>query len=355
MRTFTINDALFLEFVEFLIEFLGDNYSSLSSYALEYTMALYMNLCLNNKTIDICRKLGPVVITLLINILNTRHEFCLPYITGSLYNLLADEDINNNAKNLRLENVLQQHVMVRINYFNVKLQSYLYFMQNSSGVVRSQLEYILEVHRSSKSCQMLSVDEINENEEVDHIEIELDSFDDVNGINGEDLLQDYVLQKKVLRCSDIKAADVAAKKSSVQKNASVNSRIMSKTEACKPSKSQIDIKSSTSMKEIRSESKQIQKVDNLCNENKRRSNKCGTEQKFKKKSNLKMSTTSRINNPSIGSNISYEPKCVRMNCRENCLKHYCKNTNEIMSRQCKQPSYNLCWKRWYCGRCPSCK
>lgn len=100
----------------------------MSSYSLEYSMALFMNLCLNSKAIDIFREERATIVNILINILNERYDFCLPYVTGALFNMLTDEVINEYAKEMNLADALEKQLKViafNMNFLNMNIKLFI--------------------------------------------------------------------------------------------------------------------------------------------------------------------------------------------------------------------------------------
>ncbi|XP_063242372.1 lisH domain-containing protein ARMC9-like isoform X2 [Bacillus rossius redtenbacheri] len=157
--------------VEWLVRHLAAGHSSARAYTLEYGTALLMNLCLHRRARQRCRPLARPALELLSALLATEATHALPYVNGTLFSLLSEEQINREAKKMGLGRVLD------------------YYILRSEGEPRRQLEYIARLHRGD--CQPdhtpLS-DEENEDddsEEVDLLEEELDSDDPMKGGQGE--------------------------------------------------------------------------------------------------------------------------------------------------------------------------
>lgn len=98
--------------VEHLVKFLDENYSSISSYGLEYTTALFMNLSLHNETRLRCKVMAEKIIRLFPKLLDDKYECCFPYVNGAMYSLLTDPTINEQAKKMNLDKVLKQQINV---------------------------------------------------------------------------------------------------------------------------------------------------------------------------------------------------------------------------------------------------
>lgn len=102
--------------VEYLVNFVNSNSKSISGYCLEYSCALLMNLCLHKQARETCGHRPKEILSLLMKLLDDEHEFCLPYVNGTLYSLLGNSHINQEARKMQLGKVLKQHVQVEITY-----------------------------------------------------------------------------------------------------------------------------------------------------------------------------------------------------------------------------------------------
>lgn len=98
-----------------MVKFVSDNYRKLSSYCLEYSTALLMNLWLH---VDAREKSYPMVndiIKMLATLLDVKYENCLPYINGALYSLLPDPHFHKVAKEVKLGQIIECRIPVRYN------------------------------------------------------------------------------------------------------------------------------------------------------------------------------------------------------------------------------------------------
>lgn len=97
---------------KFMVKFLLDNYKKLSSYCLEYSTALLMNLWLHVDAREQSRLIVKDVIKLLATLLDVKYENCLPYINGALYSLLPDPTFHKIAKEAKLGQIIEYRIPV---------------------------------------------------------------------------------------------------------------------------------------------------------------------------------------------------------------------------------------------------
>lgn len=76
-----------------------------------------MNLCLHKEAREICKKQPEDVVTLLMNLLDKKYSYCMPYVNGSMYSLLSDPVINAEAKVRGLGDVIISHMKVTHHFF----------------------------------------------------------------------------------------------------------------------------------------------------------------------------------------------------------------------------------------------
>ncbi|XP_067000714.2 lisH domain-containing protein ARMC9 [Anabrus simplex] len=157
--------------VEWLVCWLSNEAVAMKAYALEYSTALLMNLCLHRRAKERCVPLAKTVLKMLTDLLGTELTQAVPYVNGTLYSLLANTLINHEAKRMGLSSILE------------------YYLKHSGGEMHKQLEYILKLHRGD--CQpdhSATSEEENaddDTEEVDLLEDELDADDPVRTTHGE--------------------------------------------------------------------------------------------------------------------------------------------------------------------------
>lgn len=81
---------------------------------MEYTTALLMNLCLHEEARERLHPFAADVVNLLADLLDTKRRYCMPYVNGTMFSLLSDPFINNEAKRLNLAKLIEYHIAVNI-------------------------------------------------------------------------------------------------------------------------------------------------------------------------------------------------------------------------------------------------
>ncbi|XP_049781094.1 lisH domain-containing protein ARMC9-like [Schistocerca cancellata] len=166
-RIFMIDGGL----VEWLVQRLeATQQTQMRSYALEYTMALFMNLCLHRQARERCVPFARPLVEILASYLGNSLLKPTPYVTGTLYSLLANHQINQEAKRSGLCDILE------------------HLQKQSTGEVQHQLECLLKRHKDLLPDQYTSSEEeITDDDtvELDLLEDELDADDPVTNIHGE--------------------------------------------------------------------------------------------------------------------------------------------------------------------------
>ncbi|KAB0802900.1 hypothetical protein PPYR_05086 [Photinus pyralis] len=153
-RVYMINSG----FVEYLLTFLMNLHSKISHYCMENSTALLMNLCLHKDARDRLHPYAKDVISLLVNLLDIRYSFCMPYINGTMYSLLSDPVINEEAHRISLSKLLDYHI------------------SNSDEQTKTELQHILQLHLKGvpkQGCDCNST--IESNAEVDILEHDLEN------------------------------------------------------------------------------------------------------------------------------------------------------------------------------------
>ncbi|XP_043283210.1 lisH domain-containing protein ARMC9-like isoform X2 [Venturia canescens] len=155
--------------VEWLIYHLRAESKSIGTYRLEYTTALLMNLSLHREAQVRASTMTTLVLSTLTELLSSSHVPALPYINGTLNNFLANRTINEEAKKMGLDAVLEYH------------------RKRNSGEIRRHLDYILNRLRrhSEDSIEDNNVMEDDDKEQLDVLENELDDLDPVKVHAGE--------------------------------------------------------------------------------------------------------------------------------------------------------------------------
>uniref|UniRef100_A0A1B6D0Y7 LisH domain-containing protein n=1 Tax=Clastoptera arizonana TaxID=38151 RepID=A0A1B6D0Y7_9HEMI len=154
--------------VEWLISFLSTDHNKI--YSLEYSTALFMNLCLHE---DARRRCPTTVLKLLTDLMSTQHIQVLPVIAGALYCLLSRDDMNAAASKMNLNQVLASHLE------NGGLDS----------SIRKQIETLMKVHAGEipVDCVQMVCEETQEDEldDPEFLERELDDDDPIHALVGE--------------------------------------------------------------------------------------------------------------------------------------------------------------------------
>lgn len=75
-----------------------------------------MNLCLHKQARETCGRRPKEILSLLIKLLDDKHGYSLPYVNGTLYSLLGNSFINQEARKMQLGKVLNYHIQVEITY-----------------------------------------------------------------------------------------------------------------------------------------------------------------------------------------------------------------------------------------------
>ncbi|OXU25546.1 hypothetical protein TSAR_011248 [Trichomalopsis sarcophagae] len=162
--------------VEWLIHHLHNENCRMGAYRLEYTCALLMNLSLQSAARSRASVIAPLLISTMINLLTFDHVAILPYVNGALQNFLLNNEINEEAKKLRLAEVLEYH--------RVK----------SGEELRNHFAHTLKIHKRECEENLSDDDEFpDEDDEIfDAMESELEENDlvkvELGELQGESLL-----------------------------------------------------------------------------------------------------------------------------------------------------------------------
>ncbi|GLV31196.1 hypothetical protein CBL_12271 [Carabus blaptoides fortunei] len=162
---------------EHIVTFLTNNFKSINEYCLEYSTALLRNLWLHSEAREKCRPFANDIMKMLVNLLDDQYRFCLPYITGSLYNLLPDQYFNEAARKMNLDQVILSH------------------LEKLDGEMKEQMQYILEIYLNPQNWQPLCECDLgtDSENEIDVIEPEIDQNESLqySEANGEQFLYNY--------------------------------------------------------------------------------------------------------------------------------------------------------------------
>lgn len=222
-------------------------------------------------------------------------------------------------------------------------------------MIRSQLEFILEAHRSNKSNQLLPVEEINENQEIDHIEMELDACDDLSGTTGEDLLQEYILLRKNSTCN---TEHITVVQEAVSCQGLVEQEVEAepiKQESCY---NKIITKEPTKYDSFVNQTcPGINAVSLQCRPVKVQQDK---DDKSQKKTNNDFGIcVGTVNNANMNCNLRHQKPCDKSipMCKQNNYygRRFCIQAEQICQKKCEASSYNFCPRRWHCRNHPCYK
>lgn len=100
-QTAMIEDGL----ISWLIDELQDS-DCLSDYTLEYLAALLMNLCLRTKGKRRCAEKAKHVLKVLTDLLGHENHEIRPYVNGTLYGILSNPSVRQEAKEMSVEEIL---------------------------------------------------------------------------------------------------------------------------------------------------------------------------------------------------------------------------------------------------------
>uniref|UniRef100_A0A4W3HW76 LisH domain-containing protein ARMC9 n=1 Tax=Callorhinchus milii TaxID=7868 RepID=A0A4W3HW76_CALMI len=140
-----------------LVNVLEDS-DSLSDYTLEYSIALFMNLCLRTRGKQKCAEYASRVLKVLSDLLGHENHEIRPYVNGALYSILAVPSIRDEAKAMGMEEILWC------------------FIKEGSSEMNRQIEFIIKQLNSEEMPDDVDTDEEEEEEddEDEHEAMEAD-------------------------------------------------------------------------------------------------------------------------------------------------------------------------------------
>ncbi|XP_067898401.1 lisH domain-containing protein ARMC9 isoform X2 [Heterodontus francisci] len=138
-----------------LLSVLEDS-DSLSDYTLEYSVALFMNLCLRTQGKRKCIEDGRRVLKVLSDLLGHENHEIRPYVNGALYSILAIPSIREEAKAMGMEEILRC------------------FIKEGNTEMNRQLEFII---KQLNSEEMLEESDSDDEEEEDDDEGDQDAME----------------------------------------------------------------------------------------------------------------------------------------------------------------------------------
>ncbi|NWH61955.1 ARMC9 protein, partial [Geococcyx californianus] len=174
LQSTMINDGL----ISWLVDILTDT-DCLSDYALQYSVALLMNLCLRSAGKKMCARIANDVLKVLSDLLGHENHEILPYVNGALYSILAIPSIREEARAMGMDEIL-----------------HCFIEEGNTEMIR-QIEFIIKQLNSEEPLNDSIVsddEEEEEDEEEDHdiMEADLDKVEvlqpQMGELTGEKLL-----------------------------------------------------------------------------------------------------------------------------------------------------------------------
>ncbi|KAG7488189.1 hypothetical protein MATL_G00031550 [Megalops atlanticus] len=161
--------------IGWLVDELQDS-DCLSDYTLVYSAALLMNLCLRTQGKRKCAENAKHVLKVLTDLLGHENHEIRPYVNGALYSILCDRTVQEQAREMSLEEVLRC------------------YSKEENPDLHRQIEFIIKQLHSGETSEdgAESDDEEDDNDEDDAMEADLDKEEDFQPqpreLSGESLL-----------------------------------------------------------------------------------------------------------------------------------------------------------------------
>ncbi|XP_018096826.1 lisH domain-containing protein ARMC9 isoform X1 [Xenopus laevis] len=138
----------------------------LSDYALQYTIALFMNLCLRTAGRKLCSRDADHVLKVLSDLLGHENHEIRSYVNGALYSILAVPSIREEARSMGVEEILR------------------WYIREGNPDMNCHIEFIIR--------QLNSEDKFDESVESDDEEEEKDDEEDEDALEA-DLDKDEII------------------------------------------------------------------------------------------------------------------------------------------------------------------
>ncbi|KAE8603541.1 hypothetical protein XENTR_v10014361 [Xenopus tropicalis] len=161
MQSAMIKDDL----IFWLVQELEDT-DHLSDYALQYTIALFMNLCLRSAGRKMCSRDADHVLKVLSDLLGHENHEIRSYVNGALYSILAVPSIREEARSMGMEEILR------------------WYIREGNTDMNCHIEFIIK--------QLNSEDKFDESIESDDEEEEKDDEEDEDALEA-DLDKDEII------------------------------------------------------------------------------------------------------------------------------------------------------------------
>ncbi|XP_062901773.1 lisH domain-containing protein ARMC9 isoform X3 [Mobula hypostoma] len=144
-----LQSAMIRDDIIFWLTRVLEDSDSLSDYTLEYSVALFMNLCLRTQGKRKCVEDGKRVLKVLSDLLGHDNYEIRPYVNGALYSILAIPSLREEAKAMGMEEIL------------------LCFIKEGNSEMNRQLEFIIKQLNSEEMLEDSDSDDEGEDDDDD--------------------------------------------------------------------------------------------------------------------------------------------------------------------------------------------
>ena len=152
-----------LDVIQWVVNLIKNEGSSISDNNLEYATALLMNLTLRISGKKKCEDLSEDLLKVLNENLEHENNQVRTYVNGTLYSVLESQKIRDEAKSLQMD------------------QALTYLLNNSEQTFQTQIKYVLTRLNQSEEIDAKSQSSQADEEEDDWLEDDFDEdpFDDI--------------------------------------------------------------------------------------------------------------------------------------------------------------------------------
>ncbi|XP_059801281.1 lisH domain-containing protein ARMC9 isoform X7 [Hypanus sabinus] len=144
-----LQSAMIRDDIIFWLTRVLEDSDSLSDYTLEYSVALFMNLCLRTQGKRKCVEDGKRVLKVLSDLLGHDNYEIRPYVNGALYSILAIPSLREEAKAMGMEEILRC------------------FIKEGNSEMNRQLEFIIKQLNSEEMLEDSDSDDEGEDDDDD--------------------------------------------------------------------------------------------------------------------------------------------------------------------------------------------
>ncbi|XP_051873908.1 lisH domain-containing protein ARMC9 isoform X2 [Pristis pectinata] len=144
-----LQSAMIRDDIIFWLTRVLEDSDSLSDYTLEYSVALFMNLCLRTQGKRKCVEDGKRVLKVLSDLLGHDNYEIRPYVNGALYSILAIPSLREEAKAMGMEEILRC------------------FIKEGNTEMNRQLEFIIKQLNSEEMLEDSDSDDEEEDDDDD--------------------------------------------------------------------------------------------------------------------------------------------------------------------------------------------